>query len=140
MLRNKALLAQPEVKCKLACCEQHLLLTLKDPLQDHQAWGDFPHDSAQLRLATHPSKQAAQLSAAQLAAVQETIGEVKMLRDEALQAQADAERKLARCEKQLREATDHLRSAQEVGVWQATWLEATVMAWLQPFLCRSLQQ
>ena len=37
-----------------------------------------------------------------------------MLRDEALQAQADAERKLARCEKQLREATDQLRSAQEV--------------------------
>ena len=75
-----------------------------------------------------------------MAAVQETIGEVKMLRDEALQAQADAERKLARCEKQLREATDQLRSAQEVGVWQATWLEATIMAWLQPFLCRNLQQ
>lgn len=39
-----------------------------------------------------------------------------MLRDEALQAQADAERKLARCEKQLREVSDQLRAAQEVSI------------------------
>ena len=72
------------------------------------------HEPAQPPQAAHLNEQAAQLSVAHLSAVQETIGEVKMLRDEALQAQADAERKLARCEKQLREATDQLRSAQEV--------------------------
>ena len=91
-----------------------LQLKLDSPSYEQQAWSDVKQKPAQPPQSA-PLKQAAQPSAANLPALQETIGEVKMLRDEALQAQADAERKLARCEKQLREATDQLRSAQEVG-------------------------